>query len=124
MIKSLVVEDDPDVLSTVSKMLGSAGHEVIAASTTTEAIAAVNDTPDLDMAIVDFWLAGQHVLPTLEEMLQVRPDLPVLVISGGRKGFSLEKTDAVSSLTGSREFLQKPFTRAQLLGKVDQLLSA
>ena len=118
----LVLDDDSLVLRFVSKMLEARDHDVLPAATENECLDIVSGRDRIDLAIIDFWVGELPSLAILDAIEEKRPDLPVLVMSGGDGDVSLEILHSVSRLRGAREFLQKPFTKAELESKVDALL--
>lgn len=119
---ALVIDDDPDVSRVVSLMLRSASFEVVSAQNESDALEVINGSAALDIAIVDFWLGSQTSLAVLEALEASRPNLPVLVISGGGGGVPLEVTHSVSRLEGAASFIQKPFSREDLISEVNSVL--
>lgn len=113
MAHVLVVEDEPNLRSLLTRLLGGAGYRVTGAGSGSEGLqAALADEPDLvvlDLMLPD--LPGEEVLRVL---LAARPDAKVLILSSvtevGRRVGALNN--------GAADFLAKPFVNAELLARV------
>lgn len=111
----LVVDDDPELLSIVSRLLARAGYEVTPARTGEEAMAQASLTdPGVDLLLIDtLW-------PELASRLtQRRPGLPVLYMSSD----SGQMLGTEPAWYGSVKVIKKPFTTAALLEKVRAVLA-
>ncbi len=115
----LVAEDEPMVREIVTGALRSAGYDVLEAQNGEQAFELARARlGELELLISD------RIMPRLggdalaERLQALRPDLPVLLMSGYAGG--------VASGDGgvSTAVLDKPFTRGELLERVSQLLRA
>lgn len=78
----LCVDDEEDVLSAMKLLLSDLGYEVLAASTTKEAIRKAS-TSKPDALLVDFRLAGKDDgLETIQQVREIAPGIPAILISG------------------------------------------
>ena len=115
MKRVLLIDDDLMIITLIEKILKGYDYELICHSSLDEAIASIHSLDALDIALVDFWLEGKNATPILDALNEKFPELPVILISGGGLGVSLETTAAIGDLSGTALFLQKPFTRKELL---------
>lgn len=124
----LLVDDDPDARVLYSKVLTNAGHRVLQASGSVEAMQLCLDHVTIDLAIVDVVLA----VPELQllaktarfrrvngpqlilDMVAVRKQLRALIISA----LDAPQLKDYGVVTGTLPFLQKPFSKAQLLNSI------
>jgi PAS domain S-box-containing protein len=119
----LVVEDEPDVRNIVRRQLESLGHRVLVAEAATEALLLVNvkgpGAPDL--LLVDVMLAtGMNGIELANAARGVRPDLPVIFISGYT---AVPEAQHRIRETGAT-LLSKPFTTPQLERAVNAVFAA
>jgi PAS domain S-box-containing protein len=117
----LLVEDDEAVRTYLSSVLESHGYRVLAAEHAKSALDLTERFADrIDLVISDVAMPGSTGPELVELLGQARPGLPALFISGhgGPNGTPAAGDGAASSL------LEKPFSSADLLMKVRQILSA
>jgi two-component system phosphate regulon response regulator OmpR len=118
----LVVDDDPAIVAMVTRILERDGWTTVSAGSESEALENDEVFESLGLAIVDFWLDRTPALSLLKAIGEKRTDLPVVVMSGGGEGVPLEVLHSVTSLSGALGFLQKPFSRVELLTKISDLI--
>ncbi len=117
----LLVEDEAAVRQVTRRMLASEGYTVLTAANADAARALFDAHGDaISLMITDVVMPGDSGL-TLAAALRARsPDVSVIFISGYPDA---ELPDGVSADTRD-DFLQKPFTGAQLLARVESRLTA
>jgi DNA-binding NtrC family response regulator len=115
----LLVDDEPGVRWALSRHLEAKGYRVHSGSNGEEALALLGSGVQVDLLVTD--IAMPHVcgIELVERALQLRPGLPVLLMSGHGADASI---DGVVK-RGSR-FLTKPFSRAVFLSEVRSLLDS
>lgn len=113
----LVVEDEPAVRYLVSEVLHQAGFVVHEASDSPSALGVLRSGAPLDLLVTDVGLPGLSGRDLADKALALRPDLPVLFMTGYAES-------AISSgfLKPGMEMLTKPFTLNSLLRKVGSML--
>lgn len=111
----LLVEDDPDIRAMITAMLGPSDYHITEADNISVAMHEISNGKSFDLAILDFWLGKDHAVEIMDAMRFQAPDLPVIIISGGNGSMDIEKTQAISDVSGAVKFLQKPFRKADLL---------
>ncbi len=108
----LVVEDSKTARKVVSMVLGRKGYNIIEASSGTEALLALEGVnPDLvllDVMLPD--MTGYEVLSTIRKKSELS-DVPVVMLTGKRSSADRMK----GMVSGSNEYLTKPFDPAKLL---------
>jgi CheY-like chemotaxis protein len=77
----LCAEDDQDQLTSRRLVFESAGFNVLLARTGTEALEIFRTNP-VDAVVLDYWMPGMKGISVARAMKQLRPDTPILVLSG------------------------------------------
>lgn len=117
----LVVEDDADVRSLVVGSLTRLGYQVVPASDGLEALKAMAETEIVDVLLTDVVLPNGMLGPEIaRELAKYHPLAQVLLMSGYTRGADT----GMGELDESYELIQKPFTRAQLGGRLRQMIDA
>jgi CheY-like chemotaxis protein len=121
MAKVLVVDDEADVRSVLSRMLANLGHEALVASDGAEAL-QILDGVRVDLVITDVYMAAVDGMELLVRIQQRGLKIPVVVISGG--GFlPTDEVLAMAKNCGAVATLDKPFAPKQLRETIEPLLS-
>jgi FixJ family two-component response regulator len=113
----ILLDDDPDVRSSIGDVLGSAGHQVAAYASGEEVLADTNGHAGAAVLIADIMLGGPLDGIAVAEALTARIDgLKVIYITG------YFATARISGLRPQDRFLRKPFGIAELLNTVQELI--
>jgi CheY-like chemotaxis protein len=116
----LIVEDHPTLRDTLVLALSRAGYQVHAAGTAREAIACWNGhASQVDLLLVDCGLGCASGRELASELLQERPSLRVLYVSGAP-----EHLPDRESIGPCEACLVKPFGSHALLTEIERLLPA
>jgi two-component system, OmpR family, copper resistance phosphate regulon response regulator CusR len=113
----LVVEDDPDLLAVLPRILSTAGYVVRTASDGEDGLSKVlDDAPAI--AILDVGLPKLSGYELARELRSRGYQFPVLMLTA-----RVSVDDKVSGLdAGADDYLAKPFEYAELLARVKALL--
>jgi DNA-binding NtrC family response regulator len=106
----LVVDDEKNILLTLSQALQLAGYRTELAGTGQLALEVALARP-VDAVLMDVRLPDLDGITVLERLLQSRPGLPVLMMSG----HGTIETAVRATRLGARDFLEKPIARDRLL---------
>jgi DNA-binding NtrC family response regulator len=118
--KILLVEDEPPLLQLIDKYLQRLGFSVRTHLKSIEALHDFEAEPDYyDLVIADLGMPDMSGDTLLTRMLEIRPDLRILVCSGSP--FFIENLQP--SLQRQVAFLQKPFVPKMLGEAVERLLA-
>ncbi|SNY73031.1 ATP-binding protein [Paractinoplanes atraurantiacus] len=113
----LVVEDEIDLARVVTRILTAGGYHVLLADSAPHALELFAERP-CDALLTDV-IMPEMSGPRLAELIhQQRPDLPVVYMSGYSNGLLGE----TRVLDPGIPFVEKPFTRQDLLHKVHDAL--
>ena len=114
----LHIEDDPEVAGAVSALLESNGYEVTNAADGLSGLLAFNQNPDQWSAVlVDLQLPHVSGNSLLKEMHRVRPNLPLIVLTGAQPGTHLEVFEQ-----GAIILWHKPVSSTEMLENLKALL--
>lgn len=114
----LVVEDEELVKSYLTKTLGKAGYRVLAAGDGEEAMTLFREYADIALILSDMAMPRKNGKELLTEMLRIKPEIKVIFISG----YSANVMDFKGMQQAGLEFIMKPFTKNEILGKVREVL--
>ncbi|MGX9963488.1 PAS domain S-box protein [Roseomonas sp. F4] len=112
----LLVDDVPAVLHTLGAFLAGAGYEVVRAGSGEEALRTVIAGRPLDCVVTDYAMPGLSGLELLRRVQELRPGLPVLMVTG------YPGVESLRDLPPHIQILRKPFLRAELLERVRGLV--
>ena len=108
----LVVDDEPNIISTVTQLLRSHGHEVLAAMTGGAAIEAA-ERHEVDLVVLDLGLPDMDGVEVCRQIRESRT-MPILVLSArGAEGDKVRALDA-----GADDYVTKPFGAEELLARI------
>ena len=111
----LVVDDQEAVREFTRKILARAGYEVALAGNGAEALAAL-DEADFDLILMDVHMpvmTGVAATRQIRAHEGPRASIPIIAFSGDEQSLAA---------AGVNDHIDKPFTRAELLAKVDAWL--
>lgn len=120
MAKILVVEDEDILRNVLVKILIKAGFEVQQAGDGNQALElCLWFRPDL--VLTDIVMPDKEGLETIQELLEMRPELKIIAMSGGgRSGPGSYLSIAVK--LGAKATLKKPFMREELISTINSVL--
>lgn len=106
----LVVDDEEGIRETLSGIFEDEGCSIVTANSGEEALDLLKEQ-NPDLILLDIWLPGIDGIKTLEEIKVIRPDLPVIMISGhGNIELAVKATRL-----GAYDFLEKPLSLERVL---------
>ena len=117
--KILVVDDEPDIVTVVSKILEVRGYQVITAASGQEGFKkAKEEKPDL--ILLDILMPEMNGDEVYSELLKYQDtkDIPVIIFSASQKKDLEEKCIAL----GVTDFVKKPFEADHLLKVINNKL--
>ncbi|WP_454854594.1 PAS domain S-box protein [Rhizobium binxianense] len=116
--KILVVEDDPRVRRVAVSRLTDAGYEVVEAADGHQALACLEEHPDVALLFTDIVMPGGMTGDELAHIVRsVKPGIKVLFTSG-----YAEPAIAGRELANSGSWLKKPYTARELAVRLRELL--
>ena len=115
--KTLIVEDEPDLLETCVRLLRQVGHSCLTARSGGEAIALI-DTEHPDLVVTDLRLPTLNGLAVTRYARRTSPPVPVVLITGYTSTQAKQEAQAAGAIV----FLPKPFSAAEFMGAVNRAL--
>ena len=93
------------------QMLERAGYKVTAKSDSSEALELFQKQPkEFDLVITDQAMPKLYGVKLAEDILKIRPDLPIILISGFADTITLESVQEIAI----RDFIMKPLVGHEL----------
>ncbi len=115
----LYVDDEEPIASLGREMLTSLGYDVAIRLSSIDALEAFRANPrDYDLVITDMTMPNMTGARLAEEMLKIRPDLPIILTTG----FSERMDKEAAQKLGCRDFLMKPVSLGDLARAVKRAL--
>jgi len=114
----LVIDDEPMVIAAIQRLLHRSDAQVLSATSGADALAVFDGRQGrVDCVFLDLQMPGMDGWETLAALRERRPDVYVVVASG----LDLEELRAREQPIRPDGWLQKPFTREQLLSVLPPL---
>jgi DNA-binding NtrC family response regulator len=109
----LIVDDDPQILRLVQRILAGRAVKVLSAPRPSEAL-RICESEAVDLLISDVAMPEMDGHRLADRVMKLRPETSVLLISGVK--------DATSVKNGRVKFLKKPFFPADLIRMLGEML--
>jgi DNA-binding NtrC family response regulator len=114
----LVIDDEPNILTTVRRSLELEGYAVEVAGGGAAGLAKLAER-DVDMVLLDVMMPGDTGLEVLPKIRQLKPETMVVMMSGN----ATIDTAVQATRLGAFDFIEKPLTGEKLLITVQNTLS-
>ncbi len=115
----LLVDDEEALAEMGEELLTDLGYRVISKTSSTEALDLVRRDPSqFDLVITDQTMPGMTGLELTEEILSIRPDMPVILCSGF--GHLVDADTARAARI--RTFVMKPLTKGETARMIRKVL--
>jgi DNA-binding NtrC family response regulator len=117
----MFVDDQRSILALYSTALESRGYTVVAIENPLDAVDLFKEDPyRFDLLITDMWMPEMNGDLLVEEMLAIRPDLPIIVYSGFLDG---PKSQSLIDV-GVKVCLPKPVPNNYMAKTIRDVISA
>ncbi|RKX21073.1 MAG: response regulator [Candidatus Zixiibacteriota bacterium] len=114
----LIVDDEEEFANTLAERMRNRNLEVDTVSNGEEALESIVGV-SYDAVVLDLAMPGMDGIETLKQMLSIKPDLQVILLTG--RGSVEKGVEAIKS--GAFEFLEKPVKFENLLDKINMAKS-
>jgi signal transduction histidine kinase/CheY-like chemotaxis protein len=119
----LVIDDEPLVLRATVRMLRAMGCQVLSANSGREGVEAFRTHRDsVSLVVVDLVMPDSDGVVTLNEMLDLAPQTPILLVSGYSP--EADRVDALLSAHPTVAYLEKPYDPNTIAAALSRLLPA
>ncbi len=117
MARILIVDDDVEFTTALSKTLKGEGHNTMAAFNTPEALEILKKEK-FDLVFADLSMPGANGIALLEEIKKDNPSLPVVIITA----FGDWDVYAEAIAKGVHSFVNKPVKKEEILQIIKSVL--
>jgi DNA-binding response OmpR family regulator len=120
--KVLIIEDDPQTCDLLRRAAEEAGHSVATAANGRLGLQKAS-TFLPDVVVTDIFMPEKEGLETIVDLRKLRPDLPIIAISGAASMGSSNVLDLALKL-GAAQAFSKPLALTDLMGAIGALSTA
>ncbi len=101
----LIIDDEEGIRESLSDILSDEGFRTVLAGSAEEGLKLIEDEQP-DLVFLDVWLPGMDGIEALGRIKEIKPDLPVILISGhGNIEIAVKATKI-----GAHDFIEKPLS--------------
>ena len=116
----LVVDDEPQVLKVMTRMLEFSGYKVVAKEDSVEALETFGEAPhSFNAVFTDMCMPHMNGDVLSSRMKEIRPDIPIIMCTGYSEVFSEDKAKEA----GLAGYLQKPIYHKKMVETLRQALA-
>ncbi len=117
--KILLVDDEPELLKSMSKILAREGYKVNTASSGEGALLQLQSSSEFGLIITDISMPGIGGIELLRAVIKKHSHIPIIIMTA-----HATMNSAIEALrAGACDYLPKPFTNDQLLLTVERAVS-
>jgi two-component system nitrogen regulation response regulator NtrX len=114
----MIIDDEPNILQSLSGLLMDEGFEVMTASNGYEGLKLIEEeVPDL--VLLDIWMPGIDGIETLKEIKQKNPSVPVIIITGHGN----IETAVKATKIGAFNLIEKPLSIDKVIVDINNALN-
>jgi CheY-like chemotaxis protein len=115
----LFVDDEEWLVDMWKEILESLGYQMTVTTRPLEALERFKENPqNFDLVIADQTMPQMTGLELAQELLALRPELPIILVTG----FSQVVTPEKAKAAGIREYIMKPLSISELTNAISQAL--
>jgi PAS domain S-box-containing protein len=116
----LFVDDEEALVLLSGQLLSRLGYDVVTRTSSLEALEAFRANPDrFDLVITDQTMPQMTGIELAQEMLLIRPDIPIILCTGFSEAVTPEKAKSI----GIREYLMKPLVMRQMADTIAKVIA-
>lgn len=114
----LVIDDEKSVREIAGIMIEKTGNKALTAPDGLQGVDILANNPGIKLAFVDLNMPGLSGEDTISRLLEIKPDLKILILSGSSKN-ELAKFNDLKNIG----FITKPFTYAVLKETIENFIN-
>ena len=115
----LFIDDEPAIVNISRQMLDSLGYDVVTRTSSIEALELFKAQTDrFDLVITDMTMPQMTGEDLTRELIQIRPDVPVLLCTG----FSTRMDEKKALSMGIQAFISKPILKREIAEAIRAVL--
>jgi PAS domain S-box-containing protein len=118
-VRLLLIEDEPEVRDQLARLIDAQGFHAMPVASVAEARVTLSTDARIAGVISDVMMPGETGVQFAAWLREIHPTLPLLLISG-HTGTELERDARAST---EYDLLRKPFTGADLAGRIRSMLA-
>ena len=122
-LKILIVDDEPSVLKMLRKMLKDESDDIVEATNGEDAL-QICQQQEIDLIITDIVMPKKHGIDLIMEVKNIKPNLPIIAISGGGGVSGRFDYLEIAELLGAKNILHKPFDAGELRDVVHNIIGS
>jgi len=112
----LLVDDEIDFIDAMAERLDIRGYHVIYSTTGQDALAQLENEPDIDVVVLDLKMPGMGGIEILEEIKKRHPLVQVIMLTG----YSTVSSATETMKLGAFDYAVKPFDTDQLIVLINE----
>lgn len=116
MKRILLVDDNPELLTSVKALLVTEGYEVHTVEHGKKALATL-ESNEVDLVITDIIMPEQEGIETIAALRKKDDQMPIIAMSGGGQ-ITAEEHLKLAMFLGAIDTLRKPFSADELLSSI------
>ena len=113
----LIVDDEKNIVSSLTGILADEGYEVAKTGDGVEALEIIQTDPP-DLVLLDIWLPGMDGIEVLKTVKTYHPEIEVLIMSG----HGTIDTAVKATKLGAQDFIEKPFSLDRVTQSIAEAL--
>ena len=115
----LFIDDEQALVNIGKQMLEHVGYEVVARTSSGDALELFRDEPErFDIVITDMTMPNMTGDRLAKELMQIRPDIPIILCTGFSETISGKKAKEM----GIRAFVMKPYLLQDVAKTIREVL--
>ena len=113
----LIVDDEKNIVSSLTGILSDEGYEISTTGDGVEALEIIQKDPP-DLVLLDIWLPGMDGIEVLKTLKTYNSGVEVLIMSG----HGTIDTAVKATKLGAQDFIEKPFSLDRITESIQNVL--